>query len=76
MSDKPQHFDTVNKALYRSGLHMQLTEFYLDWINNWLTMKSFAEHHGLPIAETRALVKVGEQLHLANVREYAKLEEA
>jgi hypothetical protein len=37
-----------------------LSALYLDWVNNYLTLDKFAEHHGLYIGEAEALLKVAQ----------------
>ena len=37
-----------------------LLELYLDWVNNYLTVAVFAEHHGLTEAEANQLLAVAQ----------------
>ena len=37
-----------------------LSALYLDWVNNYLTIEKFAEHHGLFVGEAQALLKVAQ----------------
>lgn len=37
-----------------------LFELYLDWVNNYLTIEKFAEHHGLYVHEAEMLVQVAQ----------------
>jgi hypothetical protein len=38
----------------------KLSALYLDWVNNYLTIEKFAEHHGLFVPEARALLDVAQ----------------
>lgn len=35
-----------------------LIKTYLDWVNNYLTVETFADHYGLQLADAEALIKV------------------
>ena len=37
-----------------------LFELYLDWVNNYLTIETFAEHHGLFVPEVEKLLEVAQ----------------
>lgn len=37
-----------------------LVALYLDWVNNYLTIQKFAEHHGLHVSEATDLLKVAQ----------------
>ena len=39
-----------------------LTALYLDWVNNYLTMGVFAEHHGLTCEQAENLVKLAKNV--------------
>ena len=41
----------------------QLQEFYLDWINNYLTVDKIAEHNDLTAADARILIELGRAYH-------------
>jgi hypothetical protein len=40
-----------------------LIQFYLDWVNNWLSAERMAEAYGLPAEETLRLIDIGRRLH-------------
>lgn len=40
-----------------------LKKFYLDYLNNWLTVKAMAEHHDISIADCLALINIGRDYH-------------
>ena len=41
----------------------QLQEFYLDWVNNYLTIEKMAEHYGLTADATQVLIDLGRLYH-------------
>ena len=41
----------------------QLQEFYLDWVNNYLTTEKMAEHYGLTSAAVETLIDLGRLYH-------------
>lgn len=43
-----------------------LHEFYLDYVNNYLSVAVFAEHHGLHEQEAYALLRVAETVYNSN----------
>jgi hypothetical protein len=42
---------------------------YLDYVNNYLTITTFAEHKGLTYDEAEALIRLGRGLHERIVEE-------
>ena len=48
----------INKTMAK-----QLQEFYLDWVNNYLTVDKMAEHHELTVADARLLIELGRSYH-------------
>lgn len=36
---------------------------YLEWVNNYLTVRRFAEDHGMEAERARALLELGKALH-------------
>ena len=40
-----------------------LRELYLDYVNNFLTVDRFAEHHGIQSTEARRLLAMGKYIH-------------
>lgn len=45
-----------------------LRELYLDYVNNYLTVDKFAEHHELHSTDARRLLSLGKILHEDYVR--------
>ena len=41
----------------------QLQEFYLDWVNNYLTVEKMAEHNELTVEDTTVLINLGRSYH-------------
>lgn len=55
-------------------LERVLREYYLDYVNNFLTRKRFAEYHGIPIAYADLVLNMGEYLHEEYVEAYKQKE--
>lgn len=51
-----------------------LRNFYLDYVNNYLTMERFAEHNGLDIDQADVLLEIGKALHEQYVSEQKSTE--
>ena len=41
----------------------QLIEFYLDWINNYLSIDTLEESHGLTEEDARKILTIGMKYH-------------
>ena len=41
----------------------QLQTFYLDWINNYLTVEKMAEHNEMTVEDTAILINLGRSYH-------------
>ena len=50
-------------------MEKQLQEFYLDWVNNYLTVDTIAEHHEIPGADARLLIELGRSYHQQRIAE-------
>lgn len=44
-----------------------LIEFYLSYVNKYLTSAGIAEAHGLPLDYTRMLIQMGREMHAEQV---------
>ena len=44
-------------------MNEQLREFYLDWVNNYLTVEKLAEHYELDVSHARTLIDIGRDAH-------------
>ena len=44
-----------------------LIELFLDFVNNYLTVDKFAEHHEITLKQAHQLLTVGKALHEARV---------
>ena len=42
---------------------MVLREYYLDWVNNWLSVEAFAGYHELSYSQAVDIIKIGHDLH-------------
>jgi hypothetical protein len=40
----------------------QLADFYLDFVNNFLTIEKFAAYHGMSTSHTLALLNMGREM--------------
>jgi hypothetical protein len=40
-----------------------LTAIYLDWVNNYATAHTFAEHNGLTFAQSADLIKLAKEVY-------------
>lgn len=40
----------------------RLSEIYLDWCNNYLTIDKFSEHYGLTVEEGNQLLKLAKEV--------------
>ena len=41
----------------------QLQEFYLDWVNNYITLEKIAEYNELTAEDTATLINLGRSYH-------------
>ena len=55
----------------RALMSVQVIDFYLDWVNNYLTIEKIAEHHGLDVDDARALITMGRFMHHRHIDEVA-----
>ena len=55
----------------RALMSVQVIDFYLDWVNNYLTVETMAEHHGLDVSHARALIDIGRDAHQQYIDEVA-----
>ena len=53
----------------KKTLKETIQDTYLEYINDYLTITTFAEHKGLTYAEAEALIRLGRQLHERIVEE-------
>lgn len=45
-------------------MKLDLIKFYLDYLNDWLTVEAYANHWGLSIEHCSSLLAIGRQLHI------------
>lgn len=48
-------------------IEKELIKFYLDWVNNFLTMSAMSDHYNLPYDVVGDCISNGRQLHEHNV---------
>lgn len=41
----------------------KLAEWYLDYVNNFISLDKFAEHHGISRDQAEQVVKLGKEIH-------------
>jgi hypothetical protein len=44
-------------------MKQQLINFYLDWVNNFLSIQYFASYHDLTVKQATTMINVGRELH-------------
>lgn len=49
-------------------------DMYLDYVNNYATIKLFAEHHGWSVIEARAIIDLGREKHTQDTNTTTKKE--
>jgi|TARA_R110002033_G_scaffold145125_1_gene182929 hypothetical protein len=60
----------------RTLMSVQVIDFYLDWLNNYLTFEKIAEHHGLDVDDAKALISMGRYMHHRHVEMFDHQKEA
>jgi len=40
-----------------------IADFYLEFLNDWLTVESYAEYHDMSIVECQTLLNLGREFH-------------
>lgn len=40
-----------------------IADFYLEYLNDWLSVEAYAEYHDLSIEDTQTLLTLGRKLH-------------
>jgi hypothetical protein len=51
-------------------MKQELIKFYLDWVNNYLTIQKMSDDYGFTWEQTDCLIQIGRQLHESNVLLY------
>jgi hypothetical protein len=62
----------MNNNQTRSSLNMVLREYYLDWVNNWLSVEAFAGYHELDHNQAINIIYIGRNLHESYCRDVNK----
>lgn len=47
---------------------------FLDWFNNYLTIKKFAEHRQITQKQAKTLIKLGREIHEQIVKETKEIQ--
>ena len=53
-------------------MRQKLKQFYLSWVNDFITMKSFAEHHDISIEDAETLISIGRKYHENDIQNVQK----
>lgn len=56
-----------------TNIEKELIKFYLDWVNNFLTVSAMADHYNLPYNIVWECISAGEELHERNVERLRKM---
>jgi hypothetical protein len=51
---------------------MVLREYYLDWVNNWISVQAFAGYHELSHKQAVGIIDIGRKLHESYCRDVNK----
>jgi hypothetical protein len=62
----------MNNNQTRSSLNMVLREYYLDWVNNWISVQAFAGYHELSHKQAVSIIDIGRKLHESYCRDVDK----
>tara|TARA_B100000768_G_C11236941_1_gene357676 strand:+ start:190 stop:417 length:228 start_codon:yes stop_codon:yes gene_type:complete len=54
------------------GINKTIRDIFLDWTNNHLSLKGFANSNEMTIGEARSILEVGKSLHEKYVEEVVK----
>lgn len=52
-------------------MNQQIIDMYLDYVNNFITAGTFAEHYGISLELAAVIIKDGKRLHEAQAEEWA-----
>ena len=54
------------------GVNKTLRDIFLDWTNNYLSLKGFASSNQMTVGEAKSILEVGKSLHEKYVEEVVK----
>ncbi len=57
-----------------SEVNKTVSNIFLDWVNNYLSIKGFSEANDMTIDEAKSLLKIGKALHERYVEEIVESE--
>jgi len=58
-----------------SEINKTVSNIFLDWVNNYLSIKGFANSNDMTIDEAKSLLRIGKALHERYVAEIVESEE-
>lgn len=53
-------------------MKQKLIDFYLDYVNNFTTVRRFADHHDMLLVDCMALISIGREYHERNVKDFSE----
>lgn len=56
-------------SVYIKSANEYLVALYLDWVNNFVSISGFAEHHNISHEDAVTLINIGKELHEKNTKE-------
>ena len=58
--------------MINEGINKTLRDIFLDWTNNYLSLKGFASSNEMTVREAKSILEVGKSLHEKYVEEVVK----
>ena len=58
--------------MINEGINKTLRDIFLDWTNNYLSLKGFASSNQMTVGEAKSILEVGKSLHEKYVEEVVK----
>ena len=58
--------------MINEGINKTLRDIFLDWTNNYLSLKGFASSNEMTVGEAKSILEVGKSLHEKYVEEVVK----
>ena len=58
--------DNLKPTRQWGKLRNSLNDIYLTWVNDYLTIERFAEHHGITLAQAMTLIDLAREIYNSN----------
>lgn len=65
---KDNTMNTTETAIEEAGTVFQ--NYYLDWLNNFISSEAYAEHYGISLPETAKRINLGMKIHAHRTDHY------